>query len=100
MPIGMALHELTTNAITHGALADPDGRIEVTWSVENETTGRRFRWQWNEHDGPPVPLPTREGFGSKLLNRVLTAQIDAEVNIAFEPDGLRIAVDVPLKNEM
>ena len=99
VPIGMALHELTTNAITHGALAEPEGRIEVTWTVENEPAGRRFRWQWNEHDGPPVPLPTREGFGSKLLNRVLTAQIGAEVDIAFEPDGLRVTVDVPFGQE-
>ncbi|GJE41874.1 PAS domain S-box protein [Methylobacterium soli] len=96
VPIGMALHELTINAIKHGALAHADGRIEVTWSLEQGTSGQQLRWIWNEHDGPPVALPTRDGFGSRVLNRVLTAQIGAEVNIDYDPDGLRVTVDVPL----
>ncbi|KAB1078448.1 PAS domain-containing protein [Methylobacterium soli] len=97
VPIGMALHELTINAIKHGALAHADGRIEVTWSVEQGQSGQQLRWMWNEHDGPPVALPTRDGFGSRVLNRVLTAQVGAEVSIAFDLDGLRVTVDVPLK---
>ncbi|WHQ72621.1 PAS domain S-box protein [Methylorubrum extorquens] len=96
VPIGMALHELTTNALRHGALGDPTGRLEVTWSVEPGPNGRVLHWCWNEHDGPPVALPTREGFGSQLLNRVLTSQIQAEVSIAYDPDGLRVQVAVPL----
>lgn len=92
VPVGMALHELATNAIRHGALQDPDGRIEVTWAVD----GRCLRVIWNEHDGPPVALPTREGFGSQMLKRVLTAQIGADVDIAFDPDGLRVRLDLPL----
>ena len=96
VPVGMALHELATNAIRHGALADPDGRVEVTWSLADAPDGRVLRWTWNEHDGPPVELPTREGFGSQLLNRVLTLQVGAEVAIAFDPGGLRVTVDVPL----
>ena len=96
VPVGMALHELATNAIRHGALGDPEGRLEVTWSVADGPNGRVLRWTWNEHDGLPVALPTREGFGSQLLNRVLTLQVGAKVDIAFDPDGLRVTVDVPL----
>lgn len=96
VPIGMALHELTINALKHGALAHVDGRIQVTWSLENGPLGQRLRWIWNEHDGPPVVLPTRDGFGSRVLNRVLTAQVDAQVDIAYDPDGLRVTVDMPL----
>jgi PAS domain S-box-containing protein len=96
VPVGMALHELATNAIRHGALGDPDGRLEVTWSVEDGPGGQVLRWIWNEHDGPPVALPTREGFGSQLLNRVLTLQVGAKVDIAFDPDGLRVTVAIPL----
>jgi two-component sensor histidine kinase len=72
------------------------GRVEVTWSVEDGVDGRVLRWTWNEHDGPPVALPTREGFGSQLLNRVLTLQAGARVDIAFDPDGLRVTIAVPL----
>ncbi|SFE91007.1 HWE histidine kinase domain-containing protein [Methylobacterium sp. yr596] len=94
--VGMALHELATNAVRHGALRDPDGRLEVTWSVEEGPEGQVLRWTWNEHDGPPVALPTREGFGSRLLNRVLTLQVGARVDIARDPDGLRVTVTIPL----
>ncbi|WP_246102161.1 HWE histidine kinase domain-containing protein [Methylobacterium terricola] len=96
VPVGMALHELATNAIRHGALGDPEGRLEVTWSVEDGAEGRMLHWTWNEHDGPPIALPTREGFGSQLLKRVLTLQVGAKVDIAFDPDGLRVSVAVPL----
>lgn len=97
VPIGMALHELTINALKHGALAHADGRIAVTWSLEEDAGGKRLRWVWNEHDGPPVALPTQDGFGWRVLNRVLTAQVDAEVGIDYDPDGLRVTVDVPLR---
>ena len=96
VPVGMALHELTTNALRHGALGDPDGRLEVTWSVEDGPNGPVLHWTWNEHDGPPVALPTREGFGSQLLDRVLTLQVGAKVDIAFDPDGLRVTIAIPL----
>lgn len=99
VPVGMAAHELTTNAVRHGALRDPDGRVEVTWSVEENDAGRVLHWTWNEHDGPPVTLPTRQGFGQQLLNGVLTYRIKAEVEIAFDPDGLRVSIVIPLPGQ-
>jgi PAS domain S-box-containing protein len=96
VPIGMAVHELTTNAAKHGSLAEFGGRVEVHWTVTNETP-RHLRWVWNEHDGPPVELPTREGFGSRLLNRVITVQTGADVKVHYDPDGLRVTVAVPLE---
>jgi PAS domain S-box-containing protein len=95
VPIGMAVHELTTNAAKHGSLAEFGGRVEVRWTVINESA-RHLRWVWNEHDGPPVELPTREGFGSRLLNRVLTVQTGADVKVDYNADGLRVTVAVPL----
>lgn len=92
----MALHELTTNALRNGTLAHPGGKVVVTWTVEDGEAGRWLTWAWNEHDGPPPSLPTREGFGTRLLNKILTAQIAAEVDIAFDTDGLRVNVRVPL----
>ncbi|MFC6791260.1 HWE histidine kinase domain-containing protein [Methylobacterium komagatae] len=96
VPVSMALHELTTNALRHGALGHPGGRVVVTWATEDGPSGPWLSWTWNEHDGPPPTLPTREGFGTRLLNKILTAQVAAEVDVAFEGDGLRIHVRLPL----
>ena len=96
VPVGMALHELATNALRHGSLADPTGRLEVTWWVEEGPAGRSLRWDWAEHDGPPAKYPTREGFGHRLLNKVLATQTGAEVDVNFAPDGLRVSVRMPL----
>jgi PAS domain S-box-containing protein len=96
VPVGMALHELTTNALHHGSLADPEGRLEVRWSVEDGPNGKALRWAWSEHDGPPVGHPTREGFGHRLLNKVLATQTGAEVTVDFASDGLRVSVRMPL----
>ena len=96
VPVGMALHELTTNALRHGSLADPNGRLQVNWWVEDGHAGRALRWDWSEHDGPPDPHPTREGFGHRLLNTVLATQTGAEVDVDFAPDGLRVSVRMPL----
>lgn len=96
VPVGMALHELTTNALRHGSLADPNGRLHVTWWVEDGPSSSGLRWDWSEHDGPPAEHPTRQGFGHRLLNKVLAVQTGAEVNVAFAPDGLRISVRMPL----
>ena len=96
VPVGMALHEMTVNAVRHGALADPAGHVAVTWRVEDDPTGPVLRWTWNEHDGPPVALPSREGFGMELLTRLLTYQAKAKVDLSFEADGLRVEVALPL----
>lgn len=96
VPVGMALHELTTNALRHGSLADPNGRLQVTWRVEEGPAGRGLRWDWAEHDGPPTAHPTREGFGHRLLNKVLATQTGAEVEVDFAPDGLRVSIRMPL----
>ncbi|MEA1834905.1 HWE histidine kinase domain-containing protein [Methylobacterium durans] len=96
VPVGMALHELTTNALRHGSLADPDGRLQVTWWIEGAPGERGLRWDWSEHDGPPAGHPSREGFGHRLLNKVLAAQTGAEVDVDFAPDGLRVCVRMPL----
>ena len=99
VPVSMALHELTTNALRHGALGHPGGRVAVTWLVEDGPGGPHLAWVWNEHDGPPPTLPTREGFGTRLLNKILTAQTAAEVGVASDADGLRISVRIPLTRD-
>ena len=97
VPVSMALHELATNALRHGALAQPGGRVAVTWDVEDGSDGPCLAWVWNEHDGPPPALPFRQGFGTRILNKILTAQTAAKVDVAFDADGLAVHVRVPLR---
>ena len=97
--LGMAIHELTTNAAKHGALSVYGGRLEVTWSVTIDATRRTLKFDWVESGGPPVAEPTREGFGSRLLDFVLPGQIQARTRIEYAPEGVRVHCSVPLPAE-
>ena len=73
--------------------------VEVTWSELTEGGQRKLHLEWVERHGPPVEPPTRKGFGSRLLERVLTTQIHADVTTDYRPEGLYIQVAVPLPEE-
>lgn len=96
VPLGMAIHELTTNAVKHGSLSVLGGSIEVGWDVNSDDRGDRLQLEWIERDGPHVKSPRHQGFGSRLLQKVLTVQIDAEVSINYAPEGFRASIAVPL----
>lgn len=97
VPIGMAIHELTTNAAKYGALSVPSGKVFVSWEAEPAEDGTRLKLVWEERGGPAVSLPKRQGFGSRLLHRVLATQLNAKVEMDFNPSGLRVAIDAVLK---
>jgi GAF domain-containing protein len=96
IPVGMALHELTSNAVRHGALSVPQGRVEVRWDLTRRDGKRKLILSWAEHDGPPVQEPRKRGFGSTLLERVLALQANAEVRIAYGREGLTFRLEAPL----
>jgi two-component sensor histidine kinase len=96
VPVGMAVHELTTNAAKYGALAVPEGRVEVTWDIGESGGSRVLRLRWAERHGPPVQKPSRTGFGSKLIQQVLTHQCKAELRSDFDRDGLSFFMELPL----
>ena len=96
VPVGMALHELATNAAKHGALSVPTGRVEVTWELRTVEGVRKIHLEWRERGGPPVQASEREGFGSTLLRKVLPMQVNAEVEVEFDPEGLRCRIVAPL----
>ena len=98
VPIGMAIHELTTNAAKYGALSVSRGKVAVSWETEPAEEGTRLRLVWEESGGPEVTAPTRQGFGSRLLHRVLATQLNAKVEMDFRPEGLRVALDAVLKH--
>jgi two-component sensor histidine kinase len=99
VPIGMAVHELTTNAAKHGALSVPGGQIAVVWTVRELEAERRLDIEWVERGGPRVAQPSRKGFGSTLLHRVLTHQCRATISISYEPEGLSCHMGIPLVEE-
>jgi two-component sensor histidine kinase len=98
VPLGMAVHELTTNAVRHGALAKEEGRVEVGWSLIDKDGEPALLCEWSEFAGSPVTPRCRDGFGSMLLERVLPQQIRAEVKVDFAPGGFRLRMAVPLQN--
>jgi PAS domain S-box-containing protein len=97
--LGMAIHELTTNAAKHGALSAYGGKVEVKWSVTIDARRRTLTFDWIESGGPPVAEPAREGFGSRLLDFVLPGQIQARTRVEYAPEGVRVHCSVPLPGE-
>src|SRR3954462_11613248 len=96
VPIGMAIHELTTNAAKYGAFSTPRGWLEGEWDVRGHEGTRKLQPWWTERDGPPVEKPSRKGFGSSLIQRLLTTQCRAEIEFAYDRPGLRFQMSVPL----
>lgn len=87
--LGMIVHELTTNAIKYGALAER-GHIEIRWSLEDD----RFILNWFETDGPPVAAPSRQGFGTRLLTSIAKS-MGGSVRFDYDPIGFRCTFEVP-----
>jgi two-component sensor histidine kinase len=94
--LGLAVHELTTNAATHGALAGPSGRVDVTTRVLIGGGGRRLALTWREQGGPPVPEARRSGFGGIMIERGLAYQLGGSVALEFRPAGVRCRIELPL----
>jgi PAS domain S-box-containing protein len=95
--LGMAFHELAINAAKHGALSAPAGRVEVGWSTDlrgGKTPALEILWR--ETGGPAVAQPRRSGFGSRLIERGLAHELEAEVRLDFEPAGLQCRIRLPL----
>lgn len=90
--LSMALHELGTNALKYGALSRAEGRVSVGWTID----GGRFRLRWQEAGGPPVAMPSHRGFGSRMIERGLAAELQGEVRIDFPPQGVVCTIDAPL----
>jgi PAS domain S-box-containing protein len=96
--IGMALHELATNAAKYGALSDDSGHIVVRWRVDETGAEPIFEMDWIEREGPPVAAPSARGFGSVVIDRMLSQRLNAVVRLSFEVEGLAWRLNVPLKN--
>ncbi|WP_102960838.1 CheR family methyltransferase [Mangrovicella endophytica] len=96
--IGLAIHELTTNAVKYGALKVPGATLQINWTVNmSESNGPRVILTWIEEGVPAVPPePTREGFGRELIEEALPYRLGAETKLEFLGGGVRCTISVPL----
>ncbi len=90
----LVFHELATNAVKHGALSAPGGRVHVAWTVDAGSGAGRAEITWRERGGPAVTPPERRGFGSQLLQQ--GAAFDGTVRLDFQPEGLECRIVLPL----
>ena len=89
----MAIRELCTNAIKYGALSNDDGTVDVRWTASPDGEGTvALELVWSEAGGPPVTPPARRGFGTRLIERGLSAEIRSEVTLDFRPAGLECTI--------
>lgn len=92
--IGMALHELATNAVKYGALSLPSGKIEIRWSVDSSM----FQMRWQERGGPPVVEPKRKGFGHVVATRMVAHSLNGDVDLSFLPNGVIWQLTCPVQH--
>lgn len=99
LALGMAVHELATNAVKYGALSDPDGVVQISWTVTDATSARTpeaaresdafLELEWVERGGPAVRPPENTGFGMLLIQRGLAHELGGGAQLEFEAEGLR-----------
>jgi two-component system CheB/CheR fusion protein len=94
--LSLAIHELTTNAVKHGALTSDKGRIRISWKREKATDGARLLLNWKESGVEVEENPEREGFGMELLLRSLPYDVQGETKVALHPHGLEFDLSMPL----
>jgi len=94
--IGLALHELATNAGKYGALSTDAGRVEVRWATDSDT----LAMSWTERDGPPVSAPKRRGFGTIVMEAMAERSVDGKVDLDYAPSGLIWRLTCPAANAL
>jgi PAS domain S-box-containing protein len=90
--LGLALHELCANAAKFGALSVPEGRVSIAWQRGVDDA---LELDWHEQYGPKVKARRKQGFGTIVIEKNLSRALDAKVDMAFEPNGLRCHITIP-----
>lgn len=94
LSLGLAIHELSTNAAKFGSLSVPGGRVTVRWS---QVSDRLAKIEWIESGGPEVAKPQRRGFGTDLIEKIVAHELRHPVELDFCPEGVRCALLVPVR---
>ena len=96
--LSLALHELATNAAKYGALSVPGGQVSISWQLE-PFADKRLRIVWEERGGPEVAPPQRRGFGSTLIERLLSAELKGETKFVYEKSGVICVIEAELSKD-
>jgi PAS domain S-box-containing protein len=91
--LGLALHELATNASKYGALSVANGKIDIGWRIDG---GKRFQMTWRETGGPAVRAPTHKGFGFTVITSTLSRAFNGEARLGYSPEGLTWELAAPI----
>lgn len=92
--LGLAVHELATNAAKYGALSVPGGRLNVAWRITRSDGAPCLRLDWTERDGPAIEPPSQQGFGQVVIGEIARS-LDGKVEMAFAPNGLSLSIAIP-----
>jgi two-component sensor histidine kinase len=92
--LGLALHELATNAQKYGSLSNPRGQVSIKWDFCEEASKLKLVWQ--ERGGPKVTPPERSGFGRAMIETVVGQALAGDVRLSFPPKGVRCVIFIPL----
>jgi PAS domain S-box-containing protein len=96
----LAFHELATNATKYGALSCDSGQVDVTWAIEAGPEPKHVELYWREREGPPVVAPSRKGFGTLLIERVLRYEAEGQTRLSFPADGVEFYLQLPLSEKI
>ena len=96
--IGLALHELATNASKYGALAVPQGRVSVKWAFEKGSSDETLlRVDWIERGGAKIDQPpTQKGFGSTVIESIVASSVNGKAEVIYHPEGLHWSLEFPV----
>jgi PAS domain S-box-containing protein len=92
----LAFHELATNAAKYGALSTTKGRVKIFWEVQSGAEPKEILLQWRESGGPAVERPSRKGFGTMLIEKVLAYEAEGDAKLEFLPTGVAFVFRLPL----
>ena len=98
LSLGLLLHELMTNAAKYGALSNDTGTVTLNWTPTGAPAdGQQILFTWREEGGPPLPAERKRGFGSDLIEKVISRELRSDIKLEFAETGVRCTFEVPVR---
>lgn len=94
--IGLALHELATNAVKHGSLSNEEGSVEIRWHLEGTRPDGAFVLSWSETNGPPIDRPVKRGFGRTVIEQMVAQSVSGTVTVDYAQAGFTWELRAPV----